>query len=151
MGRDQSTHRRREVLRTTVLVEPHGCVSSCVFAIRHEMQVGNVYSVRAAFEHALESDACKGSARLWVDYLRFCHDRKELRSKAKDVFYRAVHACPWSKELIMEAFTTLNRDMESSELRGLFSMKQTKGLRVHVDLDDFLGKWHEGEKSREAR
>lgn len=38
----------------------------------------------------------------------------------------------------MEAFLTLNRDMDSSELKGIFDTMASKGLRVHVDLEEFL-------------
>ena len=40
----------------------------------------------------------------------------------------------------MEAFVTLIRDMESSELRGVFNTISANGLRIHVDLDEFIEK-----------
>lgn len=109
-----------------------------MFAIRYELQVGNVHSVKAAFEAAVESEFFRGNPLLWLYYIRFCHNWKELKSKAKDIFYRAIAACPGSKKLYMEAFTTLVKDMSSSELKAVFSTVSSKGLRVHVDLDDFL-------------
>jgi hypothetical protein len=109
--------------------------------LRYELQVGNVHSIKAAFESAVESEACRGNSHLWTYYIRFCHSREETRSKTKEVFYRAIAACPSSKRLYMEAFTTLIRDMSSSELKAVFSTLVSKGLRVHVDLDDFIGKW----------
>ncbi|KUI65451.1 hypothetical protein VM1G_00915 [Cytospora mali] len=128
----------RETLRTLVLKDPHDCVGNRIFAILHEMDVGTVHSARTAFDHALDSDACRGSAGLWLAYIRFCRQhRKELKGKAKEVYYVAIGSCPWSKGLAMEAFTTLLRDMESSELRAVFSTMTAKGLRIHVDLDEF--------------
>jgi len=131
----------RDLLQRTVLVEPNDCVSSRVFAIQHEQVVGNAHSVRAAFERALHGDACRGSVDLWIAYIRFCHDQPALRSKAKDIFYRAVHACPWSKEVAMEAFQTLSADMEASELRAVFNTMQAKGLRIRLELDEFVKQW----------
>ena len=141
----------RDVLRRTVLVEPEDCLSSRIFAIYHENQVGNAHSTRAAFENALESEACSGSVALWISYIRFCYSRKELRHKTKDVFYRAVGSCPWSKELAMEAFTTLVKVMESSELRAVFNTMTSKGLRVHVDLEDFSAKWSRSQGPSQSR
>ncbi|KAL1873966.1 hypothetical protein VTK73DRAFT_667 [Phialemonium thermophilum] len=139
----------RRLLRRTVLSEPHNCVSNRVFAIRHELRFGNVHSVRNAFEAALTSEACRGCAQLWIYYIRFCRLRRDVlgsgkdRDVAKKVFYRAVAACPASKELYMEAFTTLARDMSSAELTAVFNTISAKALRVHVDLDEFMQQWEE--------
>lgn len=136
----------RDVLRRIVLVGSQDCPSSRIFAIYHEHQVGNAHSTRAAFENALDSESCSGNVALWISYIRFCYSQKELRHKAKDVFYRAVGSCPWSKELAMEAFTTLLRVMESSELRAVFNTMTSKGLRVHVDLEEFSAKWSKSQR-----
>lgn len=87
-------------------------------------------------------------------YLRFCchtfkkegegKGRKKMAkqsgsTKAKEVFYRSVAACPWAKELYMEAFREgLNGEFSEGELRGIFQTMVTKGLRMHVDLEEFL-------------
>ncbi|KAI5928530.1 NRDE-2, necessary for RNA interference-domain-containing protein [Camillea tinctor] len=140
--------RVRSLLNNVVLREPHACISNYMFAIRHELQAGNAHSTRAAFEHALASEPCKNHPGLWVTYIRFCHDRKELRSKAKDVFYRAIQHCPWSKDVFMEAFVTLVRDMDSSELRSVYNTLCDKGLRVHIDMEEFVERWRVERKER---
>ncbi|ROW17771.1 hypothetical protein VPNG_00537 [Cytospora leucostoma] len=128
----------RETLRTLVLKDPYDCVSNRIFAILHEMDVGTVHSARTAFDQALDSDACRGNTGLWLSYIRFCQQhRRELKGKAKDVYYMAIRNCSWSKELAMEAFTTLVRDMESSELRAVLNTMTAKGLRIRVDFDEF--------------
>ncbi len=88
---------------------------------------------------------------LWIEYIRFCHGRKELRNKAKGAFHRAIAACPWSKALYMEAFGTLINDMSSSELKAVFQTITTKGLRVHVDMDEFITMWKERQKQAKVR
>lgn len=130
----------RTLLHETVLVPGQDCVSSRLFAIQHEMQRGNVNTTKAAFEHAVTSDMCKFSIPVWVLFIRFCGSQRELRAKAKDILFRALRHCPWSKDVMMEAFYTLSRDMESTELRGVFDTMTTKGLRVHVDMEEFLDK-----------
>ncbi|KAI5863211.1 DUF1740-domain-containing protein [Durotheca rogersii] len=141
--------RVRSILDKAVLVEQYDCVTSRVFAIRYESRTGNIHSTRAAYEHALASDACKNHPDLWISYLRFCHERKELRPKAKSVFYRALQFCPWSKDVFMEAFVTLVRDMDSSELRSVYNMLCEKGLRVHAEMDEFVEKWRRDQKARD--
>ncbi|KAK3375355.1 NRDE-2, necessary for RNA interference-domain-containing protein [Podospora didyma] len=131
----------RDILESMSLAEPYDCVATRRFAVQHEAHAGTVHSTRAAFEAALVSDTCRGNVDLWIHYLRFVHSARELKAKVKDVFYRAIAACPWSKELYMEAFGTLVKDMSSSELRSVFSILAEKGLRVHVDLDEFLEGW----------
>ncbi|XXG96521.1 hypothetical protein Hte_002804 [Hypoxylon texense] len=141
--------RVRSILDKVVLTKSNDCVSSRVFAIRYEARAGNVHSTQAAFEHALESEACKNHPGLWMAYIRFCHERKELRSKAKSVFYRALQCCPWSKEVFMEAFATLVRDMDSSELKSVYNTLSEKGLRVHVEMEEFVEKWRREQKERD--
>ncbi|CAJ2509864.1 Uu.00g057640.m01.CDS01 [Anthostomella pinea] len=140
--------RVRSLLNKVVLVESHACIGSHAFAIRHELQTGNAHSTRAAFEHAVASKACKNHPGLWISYIRFCHDRKELREKAKSVFYRAIQSCPWSKDVFMEAFVTLERDMDSAELRSVYNMLCEKGLRVHVEMEEFVEKWRRDLKEK---
>lgn len=128
----------RDLLYDKVLLPKNDCVTSRLFAIHHEMQRGNVNSTRAAYEKAVASDASQSSVQIWLSYIRFCHGHKELRSKAKDVFYRAIRHCPWSKEVMMEAFVTLLRQMRSEELRSVYETMTGKGMRIHVDLEEFL-------------
>lgn len=128
----------RDMLRDTALTKENDCLGNRIFAIRYELQRGNAHSTRAAFEKALKTRACSSSAALWRAYIRFCYARKELRGKAKDVFFRGIAACPWSKDLAMEAFTTLINVMDEFELRSMYNTMTSKGLRIHVDLDEFV-------------
>ncbi|KAM5351290.1 hypothetical protein ACJ41O_004013 [Fusarium nematophilum] len=141
----------RTLLHETVLTPAQDCLSSRMFAIHHEMQRGNVNTTKAAFEHAVASDACKYNVSLWVGFIRFCSAQRELRPKAKDALFRALRHCPWSKDVMMEAFLTLNRDMESSELKGVFETMTSKGLRVHVDLEEFLEKRRNERRAQKDR
>ena len=60
------------------------------------------------------------------------------RARAKAVYWRAVRACPWVKELYLLAFEYLREGMGEDELRGVYGMMEDKGLRLHVALEDFL-------------
>lgn len=140
----------RDLLHDQVLVKEHDCISSRVFAIQHELRRGNTNTTKVAFEQALASDVCRNSPALWVSYIRFCHAQKQFRTKAKDVFYRALRHCPGSKEVAMEAFLTLIRDLESGELRAVYNTMTSKGMRVHVDMEEYLDR-HREESSRGKR
>ncbi|ODA80078.1 hypothetical protein RJ55_03036 [Drechmeria coniospora] len=133
----------RHLLYDKVLVKARDSVGGRVFAVEHELTRGNINSTKAAFEHAVSSDVCRSSVALWIAYLRFCHSQQQLRPKAKDVFYRALRCCPWSKEVMMEAFVTLVDEMQSGDLRSVYSTMIDKGVRIHVDMEDFVSKWHE--------
>ncbi|KAM0436760.1 hypothetical protein ACHAPT_002471 [Fusarium lateritium] len=141
----------RTLLYETVLTPAQDCVSSRLFAIHHETERGNVNTAKAAFEHAVSSDACKFNTGVWIRFIKFCSSQRELRPKAKDVLFRALRQCPGSKDVMMEAFLTLNRDMESSELKGVFETMASKGLRVHVDLDEFLEKRRNERRGQKGR
>lgn len=133
----------RQLMYDRILIKGRDCITSRLFSIQHELVRGNMNTTRAAYEHALSSDVCKFNVGLWVSYVRFCHQQssKELRSKAKEVLYRALRHCPWSKAIMMEAFGTVIRDMQSDELRSVYETMASKGLRVHVDLEEYVERW----------
>jgi hypothetical protein len=141
----------RTLLHETVLTLGQDYLSSRIFAIHHEIERGNVNTTKAAFEHAVSSDTCKFNTTLWIKFIQFCSSQRELRPKAKDILFRALRHCPWSKDVMMEAFLTLNRDMDSSELKGIFDTMTSKGLRVHVDLEEFLDKRRVERKAEKSR
>lgn len=128
----------RTLLETNCSARQVDCLATRVFAIEHEQLRGNIHTTRSAYERAVASDAGKDNPGLWVSYIRFCFNHRQLRSKAQGVFYRAIKHCPWSKDVAMEAFVTLIRDMKSADLRSIYDMMVEKGLRIHVDLDEFL-------------
>lgn len=121
----------------------------------HSARTGTAHSARAALEAALAADdddddyissasSSSSSVELWARYVRFSRGRRELRARARDVLYRAVAACPWAKELYMEAFRAPPGEFSAAELRAVFDSLVAKGLRVHVDLDEFLAARGEG-------
>ncbi|KAI1176340.1 DUF1740-domain-containing protein [Nemania sp. FL0916] len=142
--------RVRSLLQDHVLTRANASLSSHIFAISYELRTGNAHSARAAFERALASDICAHHVGLWIAYIRFCHARKELRTKAKTVFYRGIQACPWAKAVFMEAFGTLAREMDSAELKSVYSTMCEKGFRIHVDMDEFVENWR-GEQKRAGK
>lgn len=128
----------RNILHDNVLIKPHDCITSRLFAIHHELSHGNVHTERTAFENAVSSDACRSSPQVWISYIRFAQQQREIKGKAKDVFYRALRHCPWSKEVMMEAFGTLIGVMDERELRSVYRTMEEKGMRTHVDLEQHL-------------
>lgn len=133
---------------------------------------GQGHAARAAFERALggnhgSSDynlACFGNARLWQAFVHLTAVEamasatvtarsdgrgvrvrgmdKKMVALAKDVYYRAVRACPGAKDVLLEAFgpntglvtTSSEAGMSPSDLRAVFQTLVGKGLRVHIDL-----------------
>ena len=158
-------------------------VTSHLFAIYTELNRpiyagSTAHSVRAAFENAIgESNAHDESGRhltneasssanparsnlsIWKLYILFELDRNDIQ-RAKNIFYRAIRACPWSKELVMLAFAYFRSDvvdardeassenvsspprrgraMDFFELRRVYNVLVEKELRVHVDIERLL-------------
>ncbi|KAF9874019.1 hypothetical protein CkaCkLH20_08391 [Colletotrichum karsti] len=130
----------RDILRKVALTDTNDSISNRIFAIRYELERGNIHSTQAAFERALDSPACRTNPDFWRCYIRFSYATKQFRPKAKDVFFRGLRHCPWSKDLALEAYTTLINVMDEFELRSVFNTMASKGLRVHVDLEEFVAK-----------
>lgn len=142
----------RAMLKQTSLIPKHDCESNRIFAIEHELSRGNIHTAKASFEQAVRSDCCKMSWKLWVAYIEFCSSHRELKSKAQDVFYRALRHCPWSKDMMLEAFRPgVIRSMKSEDLRSVYDMMSSKGLRVHVDMEEFVEKHRSEAPSRSDR
>lgn len=72
---------------------------------------------------------------MWKLYFLFEYSRGDLQ-KAKMVFYRAVRACPWFKELYLLAFQYLRGVTPLAEARGIYEMIVEKELRIFVSLDE---------------
>ena len=120
--------------------QPSESVISHFFAIYTELNRGidlgsNTHTIRGAFERAIDSNCGKQCAGLWKLYFMFEHSRSEIQ-KAIRVFYRAISACPWAKELYLLAFEYLRDTTSLRDLRGVYEAMVEKGLRVHVSLDE---------------
>jgi hypothetical protein len=48
----------------------------------------------------------------------------------------------------MEAFGSLIRDMKSDELRSVYNTITGKGLRVHLDLEEYVDRWQKDRQTR---
>ena len=171
--RDITTTQTRNKYNHDVTMSPtqQVPVTSHLFSIYTELSRpvyagSTLHSVRAAFEKAVgdptpsKSDinrtssttagtTARSNLSLWKLYILFELSRHEIQ-RAKDVFYRGMRACPWSKELIMLAFTHLRTDavrqrygdtgqgMGFDELRWVYNVLVEKELRIHVDVEGML-------------
>ncbi|MCJ1284860.1 hypothetical protein MMC26_004197 [Xylographa opegraphella] len=95
----------------------------------------NIHSIRGVLERAVESACGKQSAAMWKLYFLFECERGGLQ-RARAVFYRAIRACPWVKELYLLAFERLGQGMSVGELKGVYEMVVERELRVFVALED---------------
>jgi hypothetical protein len=149
-------------------------ITSHIFAVIHELHRpvysgSTQYSVRAAFERAIGDPAFSTSGRsipvgtdsnayntgrsnlsLWKLYILFELSRNDV-SRAKEVFYRGMRACPWSKDLLMVAFHNFQREerMGFHELRRVYNVLVDKELRIHAEIDEEM--FDEAERIVRAR
>jgi nuclear exosome regulator NRDE2 len=129
-------NRVRNILQSTVLVPEIDTLTSRLFTIQYEIQRGTIHSVRSAFEHALSSPSSKPSSGLWRFYILYCLETQKLRTQAKDIWYRAIRACPWAKELYLIGFEKMSDMLPFSELKSIWRIMGEKDLRIHVDLEE---------------
>lgn len=129
-------NRVRSILLSTILTPQNDTITSRVFAIHFEIVHGTIHSVRATFENALSSPVATSCAGLWRCYLMYCLGTPQFHSQVKDVWYRALRACPWAKELYVLGFERLEGLVEFEELKGTWRVMGEKELRVHIDLED---------------
>ncbi|KAL8996961.1 MAG: hypothetical protein Q9169_003667 [Polycauliona sp. 2 TL-2023] len=117
-------------------------ISTRFFAINTDIQRGtiqgsNLSAVRGTFERALSDPRAAHSAGLWKWYFLYEIENSKVKGdtkRAREVYYRAIRACPWAKGIYMLAFEYLSEVLEAGELRGIYEMMMEKELRIHVAL-----------------
>lgn len=173
--RDVTTHSRKSGSSNSndLLTISQIPITSHLFSIYTELgrpvhSGSTIHSTRAAFEKAitgqdnsstLQPSTARSNLTLWKLYTLFELSHQDV-SRAKAVFYRGMRACPWSKELVMLAFSHLRADvirerypdtsspssasspqnegMGFDELRRVYNVLVEKELRIHVDIEDLL-------------
>ncbi|CAI5995016.1 unnamed protein product [Closterium sp. NIES-64] len=96
--------------------------------------------VRGLLERALASSA-QGSGQcvlMWRLYIGYELHISQNADAARRVFFRAIHACPWSKALWLDAFTQLHGVIKGEELNELANMMRDKELRLRTDVYEIL-------------
>ncbi|KAJ5087354.1 hypothetical protein N7456_010970 [Penicillium angulare] len=106
----------------------------------------------AAVRSRFGENSARSNLSIWKLYILYeLYHVKDLAA-AKSVFFRAIQACPWSKELIMFAFEHLRGDMPHlsgviagkveglsvEDLRRLFLVLEERQLRLHLNIKDEL-------------
>jgi hypothetical protein len=144
--------RVRDVLRHVIDPKPTRVpsvpVTSHLFAVSTELHRpvysgSTQHSVRAVFERALSGDAendnaaNRSSLSLWKLYILFELSRGNA-ARAKELFYRAMRACPWSKDILLlpVQHPHLREGFDFWELRKIYNVLTDKELRVHVEIGE---------------
>ncbi|RDW83235.1 hypothetical protein BP5796_04726 [Coleophoma crateriformis] len=150
--------RVRTLLNSNILSHNNDTLTSRLFAIKHEIANGTTHSTRAAFEHAISSPVCQNCAGLWKLYVLWSvwiaesgieNQRQKELERAKAVWYRGIRACPWSKKLYMLSMTVLRGVgiMDDKVLSEIGRVLSEKELRIHIDIDDRLENWAQGNQA----
>ena len=112
------------------------------FAIHHESNRsttfgGNASTIRATFERAVSDEDSAHCAGIWRWYFLYEYYQGDMAT-TKNVFWRAIKACPWVKELYMLAFEYLSGQggFRDEELRSIYELMTEKELRIHISLED---------------
>ncbi|XP_068659851.1 uncharacterized protein [Aristolochia californica] len=109
-----------------------------LFALSLELEKsGSYHRIHALFERALADDKLQKSVILWRCYLAFEIHLGNL-SAARRIFYRAVHACPWSKKLWLDGFLKLHTVLSAKELSDLQEVMRDKELHLRTDIYEIL-------------
>lgn len=110
-----------------------------LFALSYEMfRGGSHHRIRGLFEKALGNDRLCSSVLLWRCFIVFEMEIAHDPSAARRVFFRAIHACPWSKRLWLDGFLKLNSVLTARELSDLQEVMRDKELNLRTDIYEIL-------------
>ena len=88
------------------------------------------------FDKALQSSSlCHRSSTLWLFNIAFEMRRRSSTSRLDSLLFRALQACPWSKEIYM--ILAKSQSSESvDKLQDAVDMIVEKGLRLFTLVDE---------------
>ncbi|CAN6465668.1 unnamed protein product [Victoria cruziana] len=126
----------RRILDDYCQKRPSVIIWLCTF-LNELGKAGSQYRIHGLFEKALGSEALQKPVVLWRCYLEY-----ELHmcnpAAAKRVFFRAIHACPWSKKLWLDGYQRLNAFLTAKELADLQEVMRDKELNLRTDIYEIL-------------
>ncbi|EOY21548.1 UPF0614 protein C14orf102, putative isoform 2 [Theobroma cacao] len=110
-----------------------------LFALIFEMsRRGSMHRIHGLFERALANDQLHNSVILWRWYISYEINIVRNPSAARRTFFRAIHACPWSKKLWLDGFLKLNSILTAKELSDLQEVMREKELNMRTDIYEIL-------------
>ncbi|XP_060204245.1 uncharacterized protein LOC132632360 isoform X2 [Lycium barbarum] len=110
-----------------------------LFALSFDMSRGGTeHRIRRLFERALENEKLRNSVLVWRSYIAYESDIACNPSGARRAFFRAIHACPWSKRLWLDGFIKLNSVLTAKELSDLQEVMRDKELNLRTDIYEIL-------------
>ncbi|XP_028091516.1 protein NRDE2 homolog [Camellia sinensis] len=110
-----------------------------LFALSYEMsRGGSQHRIRGLFERALGNEKLCNSVLLWRCYIAYEINVECNPSAARRIFFRAIHACPWSKKLWLDGFLKLHGVLSAKELSDLQEVMQGKELNLRTDVYEIL-------------
>ncbi|KAL6911563.1 hypothetical protein ACP4OV_000368 [Aristida adscensionis] len=114
-------------------------VIAVLFALSFEWsKAGSNNRIHSLFERALADDKLQKSVLLWRCYLAYEAEIACNASAARRVFFRAIHACPWSKRLWLDGFQKLSSILTLKELSDLQEVMRDKELNIRTDIYEIL-------------
>uniref|UniRef100_A0A804KRA5 Protein NRDE2 homolog n=1 Tax=Musa acuminata subsp. malaccensis TaxID=214687 RepID=A0A804KRA5_MUSAM len=110
-----------------------------LFALSFEIGgAGSEHRIHSLFEKALANDKLQKSVLLWRCYLEYEANISRNPSAARRIFFRAIHACPWSKRLWLDGFQKLSSILSAKELSDLQEVMRDKELNLRTDIYEIL-------------
>ncbi|XP_066322738.1 uncharacterized protein [Miscanthus floridulus] len=114
-------------------------IITLLFALSFEWsKAGSDNRIHSLFERALADDKLQKSVLLWRCYLAYEAEIACNSSAARRVFFRAIHACPWSKRLWLDGFQKLGSVLTLKELSDLQEVMRDKELNIRTDIYEIL-------------
>ncbi|CAK9164339.1 unnamed protein product [Ilex paraguariensis] len=110
-----------------------------LFALSFEMSRGySQHRIHGLFERALANGRLHNSVVLWRCYIAYEINVVCNPSAARRIFFRAIHACPWSKKLWLDGFIKLNSVLTAKELSDLHEVMRDKEINLRTDIYEIL-------------
>ncbi|KAK9475764.1 NRDE-2, necessary for RNA interference-domain-containing protein [Lipomyces japonicus] len=105
------------------------------FAITYQMELKLVHVARSYFERAASHERTKSNVSFWLAYLSFENINGE-KLDVKNIAFRGIVACPWSKDLIMQTLLLLGDNLTKFERRQLHVVLLERNLRIRIEYPD---------------
>jgi len=101
------------------------------------LQSKKSYRIHSLMERATSYPGMQHCVLIWRMYMAYeaaCGNFDNCRR----VFFRAIHACPWSKSVWCDGLQHLSRHLPGRQLKDLMDMMQTKDILIRTDLYEIM-------------
>ncbi|KAK9451209.1 NRDE-2, necessary for RNA interference-domain-containing protein [Limtongia smithiae] len=130
-----------DLLNNVVLANGGVSVGVWHVVVEYALSIGSENVARSYFERAVaargaSSSTTRENVSVWRAYVAFEREHRSVHNYAKKVLFRGIAACPWARDLLLDAFGSFDDNITAGELKILGEVMMEREVRMRVALPE---------------